>query len=115
MHAAAVKTRDSALKSGLIFVTTDYVVDETLTAIRSRSSLRNAHRWWSQIESSSRIRWELIDSIRAEKARVIFFGYSDKESSFTDCTSFVVMQELRIASVMTSDKHFAQMGFQVLP
>lgn len=52
---------------------------------------------------------------RAEKARKAFFRFRDKSYSFTDCTSFVVMQELRLKEALTTDRHFRQMGLQVLP
>jgi predicted nucleic acid-binding protein len=52
---------------------------------------------------------------RAEKARKAFFRYRDKSYSFTDCTSLMVMQELRIKQALTTDRHFRQMGLQVLP
>ena len=51
----------------------------------------------------------------AEKARRIFFRPRDKGYSFTDCTSLVVMQELKLRQALTTDEHFRQMGFQVLP
>ena len=35
--------------------------------------------------------------------------------SFTDCTSFVVMRELRLREALTTDHHFAQMGFTLKP
>ncbi len=114
-HARACDARDAALKKGEVLVTTDYVVDETLTLIRKRLGLGAAEAWWEQVDGSSRLRWESIDWARAEKARGIFFRYSDKDYSFTDCTSFVVMQELRLRQVLTTDDHFRQMGFRVLP
>ena len=39
---------------------------------------------------------------------------SDKAWSLTDCISFVVMQELRLSDVLTTDHHFQQAGFNVL-
>jgi predicted nucleic acid-binding protein len=114
-HGRAFRARDAALEQGSILVTTDYVVDETLTLIRKRLSLAAAGRWWAQIEGSSRVRWEWIDVTRAEGARHVFFRQRDKEYSFTDCTSFVVMQELKLKRVLTTDRHFRQMGFEVLP
>ena len=38
----------------------------------------------------------------------------DKEWSLTDCTSFVIMNERKIENALTSDRHFAQAGFQSL-
>ncbi len=114
-HEDACAARDSALELNVSLVTTDYVIDETLTLIRMRLGLRTAEAWWRQIESSSRLRWEWIGELRAERARTLFFHHRDKDFSFTDCTSFVVMRELKIRQALTTDAHFRQMGFQMLP
>jgi len=45
----------------------------------------------------------------------LFTRYNDKDFSFTDCTSFVVMQKFGIPQAFTFDKHFRQMGFQAVP
>jgi len=45
----------------------------------------------------------------------IFKKYSDKSFSFTDCTSFAIMQQLEINQAFTFDSHFIQFGFQTLP
>ncbi len=50
-----------------------------------------------------------------QDAWVIFERYDDKDFSFTDCTSFVVMKQQCIVSVITDDSHFKQMGFDLLP
>ncbi len=115
MHERSCAARDKVLEKGILLVTTDYIVDETLTLIRMRIGIRSAEKWWRQIERSSRLRWEWIDVARAEKARGLFFRHRDQDYSFTDCTSFVVMRDLKISQVLTTDGHFRQMGFQVLP
>jgi len=114
-HARAREARDSALEDGNVLVATDYVLDETLTLIRMRLGLAAAKAWWEQVEGSSRLRWEWVGMVRAEKARGVFFGHRDKAYSFTDCTSLVVMQELKLKRVLTTDHHFRQMGFEVVP
>jgi predicted nucleic acid-binding protein len=74
-----------------------------------------AEAWWKQVEASRRLRLERVDSRRQDRARAIFFRHSDKDFSFTDCTSFVIMQEMGIGAALTLDRHFHQMGFRVLP
>jgi predicted nucleic acid-binding protein len=114
-HAASCKARDTALEAGTMLTTTDYVMDETLTLIRMRLGMPAAKAWWDQVEGSARVRWEWVGMDRAEKARKVFFRYRDKGYSFTDCTSFIVMQELKLKEALTTDHHFRQMGFQLLP
>ena len=114
-HVRSCAARDAALEAGQTLVTTDFVVDETLTLIRFRLGLDAAAAWWRQVDRSARLRWERIDTERFERARQLFFQYRDKDFSFTDCTSFAVMRQIRLTQALTTDRHFRQMGFQVLP
>jgi hypothetical protein len=107
--------RDKWLSEGGTFVSTDYVVDETLTLLRMRLSLDAAEAWWNLVQETTRIAWERIDGSRAERALTWFFRWRDKSFSFTDCTSFVVMRERRLRLALTSDKHFVQAGFEIAP
>ncbi len=99
----------------MILVSTDFVLDETLTLIRMRLGLDAAARWWDQVEGSRRLRWEPIDKDRIEKARRWFFRWTDQSFSFTDCTSFVVMRDLHLEAALTTDRHFLRAGFRVVP
>ena len=113
--AACRAARDTSLEAGHVLITTDFVIDETLTLIRFRIGLAAAAAWWQQIEGSARLRWERVDSDRFERARDLFFHYRDKALSFTDCTSVAIMRELKLTTVITTDRHFHQVGFEVLP
>lgn len=114
-HVSCRKARDGAMRGGQVLVTTDYVVNETLTLLRVRLGVEAAEAWWRQVDGSSRVRWERVDASRFDRAVWLFFQYRDKGFSFTDCTSFAVMRELRIGTALTTDRHFRQMGFQVAP
>lgn len=112
---AVMEARDRWLSQGGVLITTDYVIDETLTTVRFRLGLDAAETWWLQIDNSSRLQIESIDEARSARARLLFFRYRDKDFSFTDCTSFVLMHELKIPSALTLNQHFRLMGFQVVP
>jgi len=114
-HVACAAARDTTLEAGRILITTDVVVDETLTLIRFRLGLKAANAWWQQIDGSTRLRWERVENDRFERSRNLFFQYRDKDLSFTDCTSIAVMRELKLTTVITTDGHFRQVGFEVLP
>jgi hypothetical protein len=114
-HEACRAWRDRWFRDGGTLVSTDCVLDETVTLIRARLGFGAASRWWGQVDGSRRVRWEWIDPTRADKARDWFFRWKDKTFSFTDCTSFVVMRELRQRRVLTTDRRFRQAGFTVVP
>ena len=115
IHRDACAARDTWLEQGGRLLTTDYIVDETLTLLRMRLGIDAAERWWQMVSNSSRLKTEWINPQRAERARQWFFKWQDQAFSFTDCTSFVVMQELAVNDALTSDHHFRIAGFQILP
>jgi len=47
-------------------------------------------------------------------ALILMHKFKDHFFSMTDCVSFVVMKELRIRDVFTTDKHFTIAGFNNL-
>ena len=51
-----------------------------------------------------------------ERAWKIFKQFNtDKQWSFTDCTSYVIMKDIGIGEVFSFDHHFKQMGFVLKP
>jgi predicted nucleic acid-binding protein len=51
---------------------------------------------------------------RFAAAKMLLRKRADHAYSFTDCASFVVMRELVLRQVLTSDRHFKEAGFEVL-
>lgn len=50
-----------------------------------------------------------------EKASKLFEKYDDKDFSFTDCVSFVVMKDMGLTEAFAFDHHFEQIGFVKKP
>lgn len=115
LHQESVQFRDQSLDQGAILVTSNYILDETLTLIRMRLGIMAAEKWWGLVSESPRCNVEWIASDRTEKAIQFFFRWKDQSISFTDCTSFILMRELGIENVMTADRHFIATGFQIHP
>ena len=104
----------ACVSSGLRLVITDYVLDESCTLAKARAGSAAALRLLHLVEASAGFRLEWIGSDRFESAKAYFRKHADHEYSFTDCTSFVVMKELRLRDALTTDHHFPEAGFRGL-
>jgi predicted nucleic acid-binding protein len=119
-HETAVRTRREFTREGVV-CTSDYVLDETFTLLFSRCPFPQAKEYSAGIlEASKRglLKIEWITPERFQSAHRLRLRYHDKpQISFTDLTSFVVMQELGIRNVLTADAHFikVQLGFRLVP
>ncbi len=97
-------------------ITSDYIVDEVLTLIAARfrrqTAIRAGHVLFSQELAG------LIQLAEEDKRRAwtIFRSHGDKRWSFTDCTSYALMQRLEISNAFAFDRHFSQMrGIRRVP
>jgi len=96
-------------------VTTDYVLAETITLLRSKTNPEAVTLFIDTILNAvkkDKIALEQVDVKRWEKAWQLSKKYSDKPNiSFFDFSSFVVMKECNIKDVLTADRHFEEIGF----
>ena len=92
-------------------VTTDYVLSECVTTIRMRTNHANAVKAAEFIFASKAIELVWLDELTKRKAWEYFKRHSDKKYSFADCTSFVLMKEMKISKSLSFDDHFRQAGF----
>jgi len=91
-------------------ITTDYVVDETLTLFRARGEQVHSMSFGKKVIDGSFAEILSIELIDFARAWDIFRQYNDKDWSFTDCTSLVIMQRLGIQRAFAFDDHFRQFG-----
>jgi uncharacterized protein len=119
-HQEAVALRRRHSRRGIL-VTTDYVLDETITRLFGASPFAQADAFCTAILEAARdglLRMEAISAERFQQAYRWRLRYRDQPRiSFTDFTSFVIMKELGIRDVLTGDAHFEEvrLGFRRLP
>lgn len=114
LRTKAKRHVSARVTAGARLVLTDYVVDEACTLAKARAGSYAAFRLLELLETSAGFRLEFVGPDRFETAKAHFRKHGDHDYSFTDCTSFVVMQELRLRDALTSDRHFAEAGFSAL-
>ena len=91
-------------------VTSNYIVDETLTLIRKRIGHKLAIEIGKQFLSGQIAQIIRVTPNDENSALKIFEKYSDKDFSFTDCTSFFIIERLKIKNVFAFDINFTQFG-----
>lgn len=100
------------------FFTTDYIIDESITLIYNRVPRNLAESYVDIILKS--IEGNDLNLIRVNKryfdeAISLRKKYKDKpDISFTDLTSIAVIKDLQINEILTADKHFLQVGLDIM-
>jgi len=96
------------------FITTNYIVDETLTLLRIRKNLELSLKFRDMLVGMSHSLKLIRVTSQDETKAWDWFPQNWSKLSFTDCTSFAVMQRLDLNDVATFDDHFTRAGFNVL-
>ena len=95
-------------------VTTDYVVDETATLLTARRAGGVLGEFFELIEHSVALTLTPVGPGRFREACGYLLKHRDQGYSFTDVTSFIVMNELGMSDALTEDRHFEKAGFRCL-
>lgn len=112
----AIKQAVFALQNtSVVFTTTDYVLDETITLLLYHAGKHQAIAFFEAVKQSKNVQIIRINHELWEQAWQLFKTHLDKQWAFTDCTSFVVMRDMNIWQVLGFDHHFEQAGFQLWP
>ena len=113
-HQRATEILARAAKSRGRFVTTDYVLDETVTLLKARGLGHLVEALFDAVFASSACRIEWMEPSRFETTRRFILKHHDQPWSFTDCSSFCLMRELELHDALTTDLHFRHAGFEPL-
>ena len=102
-------------------VTSDFVLDETITRLFRHKPFDESSRFLDGILRSAAagvIAIERVSEARFNGALALRGRFRDKPRiSFTDLTTMVILQELKCTDVLSADAHFLQvgLGFRILP
>lgn len=113
-HRRATKILNQAQNERWTFRTTDYVLDETVTLLKARRVPNQIEKLFDVVDRSNFLIVDWIGPEYFSKARDYFMKRLDQGYSFTDCTSFIVMQDRKIKKALTTDSHFLEAGFEKL-
>jgi uncharacterized protein len=91
-------------------LTTDYVIDETLTLLKVRGHGPLALEMGEALFAGELADIIVVNEDDIQQAWRTFRQFHDKDWSFTDCTSKVVMERLGTAESFSFDRHFRQFG-----
>lgn len=113
-HQRALATKNQLISQHTKFIISNFILDETYTLLLTRVGHAAAVEFGEMIRHTPSVEVIHITESIEEKAWQLFKRYSDKTFSFTDCTSFVIMQQLGIRDAFANDHNFEQMGFIIL-
>jgi predicted nucleic acid-binding protein len=94
-------------------VTTNFVRAETHALLLNRLNYTYALRFLNRLEQGS-VPMIRVTPADEQRASLIIRRYTDKNFSFTDATSFSVMDRLHIGAAFAFDENFEQYGLSVL-
>lgn len=111
-HTAFIQM-EKFIQGNYLLVTTNFIVDESLTLIRIRCGLETAMKFKDLLYEMAGILKIVRVTPKDEEDSWKWFPKNWSKLSFTDCTSFAVMKRLDLKDVATFDNHFARAGFTI--
>lgn len=112
-HHKAVQIFKQLEKDHVLLVTSNFIIDETLTLIRYRCGLTRAKEFKSVLEQFE-TDFKIVRALSRDEASAWDFFTKDwSKLSFTDCVSFALMKRLELTRVATFDNDFDRAGFEI--
>lgn len=113
-HSQAIQILNKLKSANSLLITSNYILDETFTVVRSKCGLDLAILFRKALEEFD----EGLKIVRAlaidERNAWNYFLEDWSGLSFTDCVSFALMNRLNIKRAATFDKHFQRAGFEIV-
>ena len=113
-HNTAIDIFSLLKKQKTHLITTNYIVDETLTLLRAKTNLQAATKLRDMINIGSPTITIYRVASGDDADAWYWFMKNWSKLSFTDCVSFSVMKRLDLTHVVTFDQHFRRAGFTIV-
>ncbi len=110
-HELSATVYQKVVEQKAILYTSNYIIDETITLIRARVNHSAAVAFIKGLDDSD-ITILHITEKDEYSAKEIFIKYKDKDFSYTDCTSFTLIDKYSIDAALSLDEHFSQYGYK---
>ena len=110
-HKKAAASMAALVRDGVELFTTELVVGETYTLLRTRRGREPALRFVETARASARLEVVPLGEIDLAGTYELLQKYADQDFSFVDATSFVTMRARRLRHAFAFDQHFRTAGF----
>jgi len=114
-HRSARETCPVLLGKFQTLVTTNHVIGETYTLLRTVKGYREARTFLEILDRSPRLERYFVTQELERETLALLHRYAEHPFSFVDGTSFTVMRRERIQHAFAFDAHFSTAGFIRLP
>ena len=110
-HQVAKKILERLLPICQDLITSNHVIGETYTLLRTCCGYKEARRFIDILRQSPRISSYFVGQKTEKRAFEILDQFQEHPFSFVDAISFATMEQLNIKYAFSFDKHFIVAGF----
>lgn len=113
-HREAVRLVRNLFDQRRTLLTTNHVISESYTLLRSRLGRRAAQEFLGRTHSGTYMTRVFVPESWEEAAEDLLAEYDDQDFSYVDATSFVAMRRLGLREALAFDRQFSTMGFSLI-
>jgi uncharacterized protein len=119
-HLVAREVDEFLVSRGWVAVTSEWILDETLTQLHSLAGAKVAERFLEDLNVQLEARQLQLLNVSPHRFEAALAEFrrlipTVPRLSLTDCSTFALMKELDVRWAFTADKHFFRAGADVGP